>query len=240
MANRNYHHWQPDELEFLRANYPILSKAELANRLGVTNNAVISCAKKYGFAGDRSPAWTEEEDRVLRELYAGSPRDILPYLPNRTVNSVEYRVLVLGLQERRKARVWEEAEIRLLERLEGLPVTKIKQSLDRLCEERGWTKRSRAAIGWKIRSKLQGSAAAHDCLSIKQLAAVLHADERRLKRWAETHQAELCPMVTDKGVYLKLSRLARFVSRYPGEIARFKPDIVWLVGLVTGGKSETN
>jgi hypothetical protein len=230
---RNYHHWQPEELEFLAANYSSLPKAELANRLGVTVSAIISCAKKHGFAGDRALDWTQEEDRVLQRYYKGLTKDVLPYLPGRTINAVEYRIFVLGLQIRQRARIWDEAEIQLLQKLEGLPVTRISQRLDCLCEERGWSKRSRASICRKLRM-LAGSAEADGCLSVRQLANLLHADNVFLRRWVDRHSKQLRPIVTDKGIYLKLTLLAKFVKRYPAEIAQFKPDLVWLIQLVTG------
>ena len=62
--------WEPYEVEAARVVEPGAIPA-LARRLGRTPSAVRRFRQVRGFAGERAPAWTDEQKRQLNELIDG-------------------------------------------------------------------------------------------------------------------------------------------------------------------------
>jgi len=231
----NYHHWQPEEIEYLRGHYGVEPIESLQRRFNVTREAVRTAASKFKISRKKGKLWSEEEDDFLRQRYQGNPSE-LSRLMNRSVNSIHNRVHKLGLNIRRMSRHWAAEELDLIKRLGGYPISQIKKQLDNLCDRLNLSKRSRIAIAIKLR-EYNGTADPDRCVAIIKLAEAFKADKRTVKAWVESHKKELKPIYTENGFFVPETRLAKFISRYPGEIVQFKPDLVWLIDLIKGARN---
>ena len=98
----NRHKWTDEERDIVRRDYDghALSVDRIANKLGVTFNAVKGQVQNMGIAMDKSRTWTDKETEILREMISQySPLTIARKL-HRSVNSVVVKSKRLGLSRR--------------------------------------------------------------------------------------------------------------------------------------------
>ena len=113
--------------------------------------------------------------------------------------------------------------------LQGRSLDSIAQSLRR----RGWY-RSPAAVMARMRDdgvhRWQG-----DSLSCAQVAATFGVDHKVVGRWITRGWLKVHHYSDGFGEtrYIHLRELRRFLVKYPSVVAQGKPDIVWLIGMLT-------
>jgi len=96
------HYWTDEERDIVRREYDghNFTALKIANKLGVTFNAVKGQVTKMGIAVDKSRDWTAGETEILRELITQySPLTIARRL-KRSVNSVVVKSKRLRLSRR--------------------------------------------------------------------------------------------------------------------------------------------
>ena len=226
---RSYQYWKQSEIDYLASNYNIMSIDAIASHLTRDKNKVISQAKKHGLQESKGKRWTEIEDNFLTINWVTTPREEICKRLDRSRASVDHRAIVLGLVAPR-GRVWEVEERAVLDKWAGKSnITKIKHLLDKVWDKHGWSRRSRTAIARQIYK--MGESVIGEQVSVNQLIACLHCDQSSVKRWlAVPAYKEILKPVTDaKATWFEPRNLRKFMIDYPGEIARFHPDILWLI-----------
>ncbi|MEM7201633.1 MAG: hypothetical protein AAF628_15300 [Planctomycetota bacterium] len=109
--------WSTQELDRLRALYPRISEARVAETLGRSVDSVRRRAAEL-FAGPRRRGvWTEGEDAQLRESFGAVEVSALALILRRAEAEVSHRVEVLRRLRRRGA--WSRQELALLKRAYG-------------------------------------------------------------------------------------------------------------------------
>jgi hypothetical protein len=225
-----YHKWTLKEREYVRLHYGQVSKAELAETIGVSVSSIYNILKKERKSKDR---WSEEQDRLLRGIFksnGGSIKDTAKKM-GRSYHAVEARLRKLGIQKRRRARLWPPEEIDFLCTLIGEPMAHIESKFNTFCKANGQTGRSRASIDQKIR-ELGESARADNYYNVSTLATFLHCDRNDLKQWILAHKDELRPQQEGRQLLVHRKKLRKFFIAYPGEIERFAPQLTWLIELI--------
>jgi hypothetical protein len=105
-ARPNNRAWTADEDEFLRRNHGKMTRAEIARQLERTAGSVGQRMTIIGITRDSRRAdlirpWTEDEDRMMREIYGTVSREEVARRMNRTVIAVTRRAGELGLRRPR-------------------------------------------------------------------------------------------------------------------------------------------
>lgn len=230
-ATRNYHKWLTGEIEYIKQNYNKESKASLAVRFGVTKESIINIAKLYKLGKPQERPWAEEEIKVLQNCH-DKRSDELSRILGRTKHAIEKKRSVLGIG-RARGRTWTAGEIALVTKWVGHPIALIKKELDLYCRKHNLSPRSRIAIKLKI-SKLGESIRPDGYYTVRSLALCLRTSRDTLKTFIESHRRELKPICEARETLVSEDRLRKFAKKYPGEIARFNPDVVWLIALIAG------
>lgn len=98
------HKWTEAEREIVRRDYrgTNASSQEIANRLGVTQFGVKGQAAKMGLQLQKSPNWTQDEYRILRENVHRKSIGQIAKMLGRSTNAVKVKAtrLKLGLRKR--------------------------------------------------------------------------------------------------------------------------------------------
>lgn len=90
--------WGPQEEDFIKRNYEIMSTSDIADVLGRTKNALSHKMRRMGLKTSNYKAWTASDDEVLRKgILKGMKRSEIASLLNATVGQVNHRVVRLGL-----------------------------------------------------------------------------------------------------------------------------------------------
>lgn len=97
MKRRNS--WSAADLALLRERYPLEPLHVLAQRLGRTEKAVRSMAKRIHVQRGNRRAWTPAEIRTLHRLYADMPTQQLADRLGRPVGQVYQKAISLGLRK---------------------------------------------------------------------------------------------------------------------------------------------
>jgi hypothetical protein len=107
------HIWTEEEKAVVRQNYrgTCASADEIAELLGVTRYAVKGQASNMGICQQKSPNWTREEMRILKEnIHRKSVRQIAKIL-GRSDNAVKVKATRLKLQLRKRTGWYTKAEV---------------------------------------------------------------------------------------------------------------------------------
>ena len=113
--------------------------------------------------------------------------------------------------------------------LQGRTLDSIAQSLRR----RGWL-RSPSAVAARMRDdgvhRWQG-----ESLSCRQVAATFGVDHKVVSRWIRRGWLTVHHVSDGHGAtqYIHLQTLRRFIVAYPSVVAQGRPDILWLIGMLT-------
>lgn len=189
--------WTVADLRFIEQHYATVSPAQIAERLGRSPGAVCLMADKLGCRRRKNPAWTTEEDDVLRTRYAEGVgfATVMALLPGRSEKAIFSRAINIGVTS---GIYWREEELRVLDRYyptEGTAVIK------RLA--------GRTADSVKLKAKRRG-------LKYQGTDAVFHP--WREEEWALlgktlglslAQQAELFPGRTPRAVEKARARLKK-------------------------------
>ncbi len=163
---------------------------------------------------------------ALKRLWSEDPRfQTIPY------PSLRRQAWVLGCIRTGPAMHWDDDERTYATEayLQGRSLDSIAQSLRR----RGWH-RSPAAIMARMREdgihRWQG-----DSLSCSQVAETFGVDDKVVGRWIQRGWMKVHHYSDGKGEtrYIHLQEVRRFLVKYPSIVAQCKPDLVWLIGMLT-------
>jgi hypothetical protein len=89
--------WTPEEKQFLRENYGLMPRQEIARALNKTIPAVSNMAGRLGLRQKKEPRWTPEEDRFLRENWHSMAIRTLARRLKRTTVAIDVRAKRLKL-----------------------------------------------------------------------------------------------------------------------------------------------
>lgn len=107
--------WALRDMRFIENHYQDMTVPALAHRLGRTEEAIKTMAKKLGCSTKKAPGWSDTEKAVLYATYANGVvlPEICAKLPGRSPDAVVLMARKLGLA--RPEPFWLPAEITLLE-----------------------------------------------------------------------------------------------------------------------------
>jgi hypothetical protein len=113
---RTYQFWVPEEVSFLRENYPVMTTKDIAQKLHRSVGGVRAKTEELLLRKTKPKhPWTDQEVQKLIALYCESSKEeLLRNLPNRTWRSIRYKATALRLRRKRNALVWSENELRIL------------------------------------------------------------------------------------------------------------------------------
>lgn len=189
--------------------------------------------------------WTESDKQILVENYDSSKATVrrLSRLLNRTPDAIISKAYKLGLVRNLKPRThrpWERQEIEFLQENAGvLPFLQVCAGISSLCQENGWTGRSRNAVSLRI--NLLGVSRSVDgtteYFTSDSIATALRCSPDIVRGWYKdkAFASILMPQKEHEatGKYIvSRKNLASFFRKYPGELSRCRPDIAWLISLV--------
>jgi hypothetical protein len=100
---RRRHNWPPEDDAIVRALYPTTNTQALAERIGVTVDALLNRAHKLGITKRNPNAWTPEQTDALVRLYPTHTAEDIAQLIGRATESVQHKASKLGLK---KSREW--------------------------------------------------------------------------------------------------------------------------------------
>lgn len=185
--------------------------------------------------------WTPEEERKLREWWRNSS-DLshknrclmIARRLGRTDQAVFAKSKQLGLVGQQYE--WTEAEIQYLKLLvaNGITLQGAVNKVHNYFEKQGKKPPCRSVILRKV-DELQ-----RDCehYQIAQLCQVLNCNQCVIRRWIEQYKSVLKPKRRGDIWFVDRKHLREFFIQYPGEVARTKPDLVWLIGILYQSKEK--
>lgn len=96
------HHWTEEEKDVVRREYDghNITAQRIADRIGVTFNAVKGQAAKMGILQNKSPDWTRQEEEILAELITQYSCQQIGKRLHRSVNAVVVKSKRMGLSRR--------------------------------------------------------------------------------------------------------------------------------------------
>ena len=98
------HNWTDEERSIVRRDYKgtNASAQQIADYLGVTRHGVKGQAAKMGILQQKSPNWTREEYRILRENIHRKSIGQIAKMLNRSTNAVKVKSVRLNLRLRQR------------------------------------------------------------------------------------------------------------------------------------------
>lgn len=183
--------------------------------------------------------WTPEDERKLRELWRQleSDRqkyDLLARRLERTKESIRGKAVELGLCGRRYQ--WSDKDLKYLRLLISNGTTqeaalhKVRQRF----EERG----DRAPCVRVIKRQLRLLSQECEHYSAIELAEILNCTPELVRRWFLDYKKTLKPKHRGKFIFVRREHLRSFFLKYPGEVAKTKPDLVWLIEFLKGEQND--
>lgn len=203
-----------------------------------------------GFKGTRR--FTEVEKDVIKRKFdprhaEASSKEIIAEISERfgitrSVSGVKSQAKRMGLSRHIFARNWDEGELAILhDCAERLPVYKIKMKLDKYCTRNSLGTRSSLAISSKLRELEYDpgyQAIEGEYFHLKSIAAALGVSSSKMSKLARRSDVAAVLKVdktADIGGYalVHISNLRKFIKKFPQEIANHKPDIAWLISILS-------
>lgn len=201
----------------------------------------------------RPRIWTDDEKQVLISSYPTTGDECakiavckLARALNRTHAAIRKKACLLGLMQRKGARTcrrWEKAEIDLLNDRSGeTPIPHLMKELKALWGILGVEPRSKTAVSLKINQLgLSRTVSATDgqWFTVASIAAGLRCKESFVRAWAKDKELnktlKAVPNGKEQAAYLiRRANLKRFFIAYPGVLNSTRPDMTWLVDVISG------
>jgi len=86
--------------EYIKNNFNLKTKQELANDLNMTYNQIDHLCRKYNLKHYKHNKWTADEINILKEYYpTETVEQLLERLPNRSYTSIEKKVTNLKIKK---------------------------------------------------------------------------------------------------------------------------------------------
>ena len=220
---------------------------QLCKVLGRSVGSIKAQAVKDGLTQCQYKAWTQAEEELLRTDFKPEKPTIIQLAKKlqRSKQAVYVRARLLGLCQSNKSkaepRFWTTEETALLAELNGeQPLELIVKRLNQLCAKHGWTPRSSHAVALKLHNLgFSRRCDKGDWYSVADLAQLFGCAESTVRGWLNDKEfaKALKPQQSSKKqgahYFVHCNNLKAFCSQWPGEIAKFKPNIPWLIAVLT-------
>ena len=237
-------HWTEDENKVIRGNFNIDNKVGSAKKIAKilgnrTSKAVLKQAIALGISTPTA-RWTEEEDETLRRHFDASNSVEAAkyihknYLSNRTIYAIRHRAHALGLTKLVREILWTQDEINILHQYaESTPLSVIIQKLSVLWDSKGLNYRSKNSVRQCLHRLNYSTRFEGDWFTMEQVSKGLGCSRKHARVLYERYQEVLQPQKIDSYNVVSAQNLKRFITRYPGEVAKLNPDIIWMIGVLT-------
>lgn len=193
-GSQSKHRWTEEERAIVRRDYKgtNASAREVADQLGVTQHAVKGQASNMGILQQKSPNWTQEEFRILRENVHRKPIRQIAKMLGRSDNAVKLKATRFKLRLRTRHGWYNKAEVT---EICGVDHKKVQEWIDSGALPASWHHENKPGPG--------GSAAWHIEYEDLRNFLLVHCDELLGRNvdlqqvvWIVSHlpkQWEICP-----------------------------------------------
>jgi hypothetical protein len=233
-----------DEIKLVRAYFDECNKMGSAKKISNLlqgSRSVKSILRQATLIGINKPRpkWTpEEDDRILTHFdnrdALNSCSKIAWILTGRTAFAVKQRAYRLGLCRPLKTRTWDKQELDLLHNsAENVPLSVMYKKFQKLWNKLGLQHRSQKSISCKLTALGYSTKFEGDYYTLDQLSTAFGCSRKHVGVLYETYNNILLPEKMGKYNVVSLLNLRRFIIKYPGELAKLKPDIIWLISVMS-------
>lgn len=192
---------------------------------------------------NKAEKWSEEDIRLLAHYYSEKlPSYYIAEKLGRSQQAIKLQALKHGYTDGGRSRPWEPEEIALVEDLSrsledlngSITISQVMQRLHGLWARKGWSGRSRSAVVKRINQIKYSRCVQENCYSLCQIADALRCSHKFVQSWVRDKEMlrTLKPKFDSQAIYVPRNNLREFMRRYPGEIAKCAPDIVWLLSVI--------
>jgi hypothetical protein len=188
--------------------------------------------------------YTEDEILIIRQHF--DPLDSLrscqkiqeKYIRGRTVSAIIAKASKLGLQRPVRLRKWDKEELFILENNIEESLSSIHKNLQLY-----WIKNDMPPMGYSaVRRQAmimgKGTRCQKDGYITKEyLAEAMGCSLHVITTWSKVYKNVLRPENPSENVrtiFFPINGFRKFAKEYPGEIAKCRPNIVWLIDTLFG------
>jgi hypothetical protein len=155
-------------------------------------------------------------------------------LTGRTAFAVKQRAYRIGLSRPLKTDAWNQQELNLLhEFAESVPLSVLHKKFKKLWDTLGMAHRTERSISCKLTSLQYSIKFEGDYYSLDQLSTAFGCSRKHMTFLYTEYNNILLPEKTGKYHVVSILNLRRFIIKYPGELAKLKPDIVWVISVLS-------
>ncbi|MBD2006322.1 MULTISPECIES: hypothetical protein [Cyanophyceae] len=186
----------------------------------------------------KTTRWSQQDQDLLIAEYDGTKpsSELLSKKLGRSEGAIRRKAAEMNLTRCLRLRRWEPEEIQLLEEHAGSePISTILGRLNSLCRSKGWNGRTRDSLQKQINYLGYSRRVEGDYYSLTQLSEALKCNKHVVYRWLEIPEFVklLKPHKGEHSTLIHCKNLKKFFTVYPGELARTRPDLVWVVSVLT-------
>ncbi len=179
-----------------------------------------------------------EKQLIAQEYSAGTSVSLLAQKLDRTQGSIRYLIHHLRVKGKKIVLLREEIEFLKEMVINELPFRFLYNSYVKKANEMGWVVRSKNSIGsilYRHKEFQSLKKRSGDYWSLNIISSALKCSVGAIILWFRDaeYKTILDPVVMDGGYYIRPKNLARFCRQFPGEIAKYEPDILWLIDLLS-------
>jgi hypothetical protein len=186
--------------------------------------------------------YTDDEISIIREhfdplkSFDSCERISAKYLKDRTPTAILGKASKLGLQRPLRLRKWEKEETELLLNNIDEPISSVYNTLKIYWEKNKMPMMGYASVKRQLVLMGKGTKCQTDgYMTREQMAEGLGCSVFMISSWMRTYSSVIKPEkpIGEKGtMFVPLKGFKRFAKQYPGEIAKCKPNILWLLTIL--------
>ena len=233
-----------DEIKIIKAHFNENNKMGSAKKISNLlqgKRSVKSVLRQATLMGINTPRlkWSKDEDEVIIAHFDNrdalrSCSKIARMLTGRTEFGVKQRAYRLGLSRPLKTYTWTQQELNLLhEFAESVPLSVLYKKFQKLWDKLGMAHRTERSISCKLTALEYSVKFEGDYYSLDQLSAAFGCSRKHMALLYTTYSKILLPEKMGKYNVVSLLNLRRFIIKYPGELAKLKPDVIWLISVLS-------
>lgn len=231
--------WTIQDIIFIKENHRKKSVADIASTLGRTYAATQHKIARLGLSKDKKleVCWQPWQDQILRDEYGFIPTKELIKKIGKSERAIYQRVSDVGLSYRTRI-PWDEEQIQILQKgiMEGCTVAEIYEDLCNCTKKKYGKYHSKPVFRSKLREIGLKPEVFDGCdyFCIEQIAVSLGITTTAAREMIRRHGKILKPE-TNFSNKLGISRknLKKWITSYPGEVAKCNPDLVWLIEVIS-------
>jgi len=185
--------------------------------------------------------YSEQEKEIIRQYYEptkakASIKVIQQYLPHRSYKAILHQARVLNLSRHRSDIEWSQEELKVLHDLaETKPVSHVLACINRIRTMQCKHPRTRSAVARMMRKLSYSTLIDGEYYNIQQISDAIGATRQVVNRWLKekSYVNVLKPQKEGNQTLISIDNLRKFFRKYPGEIGKFRVDIVWLISVLS-------